>query len=50
MGLAASVIQTLRDDKTSDIRLKPKIKGIGPTEKRIRTLQGLIPFLMWSGV
>jgi hypothetical protein len=43
--------QPLRDDTclpqagTSDSRLKPKIKGKGPTEKGMGTLQGLIPYL-----
>jgi hypothetical protein len=36
MGL--EVIQTVRDHKISDTRLKPKIKGEGQTEKEMRTL------------
>jgi hypothetical protein len=35
---AAPVIQTVRDHKTSDIRLKPKIREEGQTEKGMRTL------------
>jgi len=46
-----SVIQTVRDHTclpqagTSDIRLKLKIKGKDPTQKGMRTLQALIPYL-----
>jgi hypothetical protein len=46
-----TVIQTSRDPTclpqagTSDIRLKLKITGKDPTEKGMRTLKGLIPYL-----